>query len=193
MTDKQIIIDGVDVSGCNCFIEKMNFPNNLEGGYYNQNNLCECGVQGVESYPFFCRNNPNCHYKQLKRKEQKCELLKEDEKYLLNVIDHLQKQKNEWEEKYNDLGQDFDQLKAKNIKIYKTLTKTKEVADKDFRHTAWEEYAKQLKQILQKISECEAKVEYNTKDRRHINENNQEYIAEGNRMAKINREKRKTN
>ena len=25
MTDKQIIIDGVDVSGCNCFIEKMNF------------------------------------------------------------------------------------------------------------------------------------------------------------------------
>ena len=77
MTDKQIIIDGVDVSGCNCFIEKMNFPNNLEGGYYNQNNLCECGVQGVESYPFFCRNNPNCHYKQLKRKGQECEELKQ--------------------------------------------------------------------------------------------------------------------
>ena len=34
-------------------------------------------------------------------------------KSLLNVIDHLQKIKNEWEEKYNDLGQDFDQLKAK--------------------------------------------------------------------------------
>ena len=123
MTDKEIIDDGVDVSGCNCFIEKMNFPNNLEGGYYNQNNLCECGVQGVESYPFFCRDNPNCHYKQLKRKEQECELLKEDEKYLLNVIDHLQKQKNEWEEKYNDLGQDFDQLKAENEDLRRSITK----------------------------------------------------------------------
>ena len=43
---------------------------------------------------------------------------------------------------------------------------------------------KVLKQILQKISECEVKNEYNTKDIRHINENNQEYIAEGNRMTK---------
>ena len=70
MTDKGIIVDGIDVSECECFIEKMDFPNNLEGGYYNQNNLCECGVQGVESYPFFCKDNSNCYYKQLKRKEQ---------------------------------------------------------------------------------------------------------------------------
>ena len=40
------------------------------------------------------------------------------------------------------------------------------------------------KQILQKISECEVEDEYNIKDIRHINENNQEYIAEGNRMTK---------
>ena len=38
--------------------------------------------------------------------------------------------------------------------------------------------------ILQKISECEVENEYNTKDIRHINENNQEYIAECNRMTK---------
>ena len=55
MTDNPNIIDGVDVSGCDCFIEKMDFPNNLEGGYYNQNNLCGCGVHGVESYPFFAK------------------------------------------------------------------------------------------------------------------------------------------
>ena len=42
-------------------------------------------------------------------------------------------------------------------KLEQTLTEIKEIADKDFRHTAWEEYAKQLKQILQKISECEVK------------------------------------
>lgn len=40
-------------------------------------------------------------------------------------------------------------------KYKQTLTKIKEIANKDFRHTAWEEYAKQLKQILQKISEVE--------------------------------------
>ena len=67
-----ITIDGIDVSGCECFIEKMDFPNNLEGGYYNQKNLCECGIQGVESYPFFCKDNPNCYYKQLKHEEQRC-------------------------------------------------------------------------------------------------------------------------
>ena len=73
MTGKQTIINGIDVSGCNCFIEKMDFPNNLEGGYYNQNNLCECGVQGVDSYSFFCKDNPNCNYKQLARKERECQ------------------------------------------------------------------------------------------------------------------------
>ena len=68
-----------------------------------------------------------------------------------------------------ELLQQLDQLKAEND-LYKNAHKTeqdrrrsyenalveiKEIADKCFRHTAWEEYAKQLKQILQKISECE--------------------------------------
>ena len=39
-----------------------------------------------------------------------------------------------------------------------------------------------IKRIIQKISEVENK--YNTKDIRNINENNQKYIAEGNRMTK---------
>ena len=42
---------------------------------------------------------------------------KEDEKSLLNIIDDLQKEKNKWVEKYNDLGQDFDQLKAENEEL----------------------------------------------------------------------------
>ena len=40
------------------------------------------------------------------------------------------------------------------------------------------------RKILQKISEHEVENKYNTKDIRHINENNQEYIAECNRMTK---------
>ena len=65
---------------------------------------------------------------QLKHKEQECEKLKEDEKSLLNVIDHLQKTKNEWEEKYNDLGQDFDQLKAENEKLKSEIKHYKQIA-----------------------------------------------------------------
>ena len=56
---------------------------------------------------------------QLKRKEQENKRLKEDEKSLLNVIDELQKEKNKWVEKYNDLGQDFDQLKKNNEELRK--------------------------------------------------------------------------
>ena len=59
MDDKQIIIDGVDVSGC---------------GHYEDLNCFayrdSCG------YPLDCKDNPSCYYKQLKQKEQECEELK---------------------------------------------------------------------------------------------------------------------
>lgn len=95
MEDKQIIIDGVPVQDC-CYFDYEN-DGYEDSCYIHQN---ECSAQ-------------NCYYKQLKRKEQENNQLKEDEKSLLNVIDDLQKEKNKWVEKYNDLGQDFDQLKRK--------------------------------------------------------------------------------
>ena len=63
MTDKQIIIDGIDVSGCSYGeIEKSIFK-------------CSCEYN-VRSASMFCKDNPNCYYKQYKRKEQECEELK---------------------------------------------------------------------------------------------------------------------
>ena len=57
MTDKeQIIIDGVDVVGCKYF-------NRFRSICHNKNLCCDC------------EKNPNCHYKQLKRKEQECKKL----------------------------------------------------------------------------------------------------------------------
>ena len=56
MTDKQIIIDGVDVSGCEC---------------YNPNIKMDCLLHPLQSDA--CKNNPNCYYKQLKRAENQCE------------------------------------------------------------------------------------------------------------------------
>ena len=104
MTDKQIIIDGVDIKDCKRRIGKDNFCR-----YYKR----PCA-----------ENNYNCIWKKYLRKEQECEELKEYEKSLLNVIDDLQKTKNEWQEKYNDLGQDFDQLKRQHESDKGLITST---------------------------------------------------------------------
>ena len=64
MTDKKIIIDSVDVSGCSYGeIEKSIFK-------------CSCEYN-VCSASMFCKDNPNCYYKQLKAKDQECERLKQ--------------------------------------------------------------------------------------------------------------------
>lgn len=69
MTDKEIIIDGVDVSQC---VYRMK----------DEYNTCCCtstkeneGEERITAY-YGCKYNHNCHYKQLKRKEQECEKLK---------------------------------------------------------------------------------------------------------------------
>ena len=61
MTDKEIIIDGVDVSGCKYCLKMTKY---------------RCTIQR-DIYKWLCEENPNCYYKQLKRKEQECEELKE--------------------------------------------------------------------------------------------------------------------
>lgn len=67
MTDKQIIIDSIDVSKCKYF------------DYYYK----ECKAEYYTRYGYeivkcdSCKDNPNCYYKQLKRKEQECEKLKQ--------------------------------------------------------------------------------------------------------------------
>ena len=59
MTDKQIIIDGVDVSGC------IFYSGHLQE--YIGTHKCECGRS--------CYRNKNCYYKQLKRSEAQCEAM----------------------------------------------------------------------------------------------------------------------
>lgn len=62
MTDKHIIIDGVDVSGCIYF--KMN----------NKMPMCRACNSGVGSP--YCEYHKDCYNKQLARKTQECEELK---------------------------------------------------------------------------------------------------------------------
>ena len=130
MTDKQIIIDDVDVSKCNYF-------NNTDKSY------CEecCSEFGCA----ICNDRPNCYYKQLARKEQECEELKRLIAKQKNAKIQLSKLKDKQYKEFCDMKQ--------------ILIEIKDIAEKDFNHTCWKTYARQLKQILQKISECEVENE----------------------------------
>ena len=70
MDDKQIMIDDVDVSECEFFEEceiKINDSECLAySRHFYEGTFYDC-----------CDEHPDCYYKQLKRKEQECEQLKE--------------------------------------------------------------------------------------------------------------------
>lgn len=58
---KEIIIDGVDVSKCYAYV-------------HNAKDY-DCGETYSKFHYRYCEENPNCYFKQLKRKEQECEEL----------------------------------------------------------------------------------------------------------------------
>lgn len=70
MTDKQIIIDDVDVSVQECI--------------FWQEGHCDC-YHCADRYPH-CLDFPNCYFKQLACKTQECEELKEENKRLVGTI-----------------------------------------------------------------------------------------------------------
>ena len=62
MTDKQIIIDNIDVSGCTYS------QIGIDGKCY-----CEQDLYDDDTPVFTCDECPNCNFKQLTRKTQECE------------------------------------------------------------------------------------------------------------------------
>ena len=73
MTNKPIIVDGVDVSECD-FLAKEDDYCSYSGEYRAYKGQCGCSDEEM------CKDHPNCFYKkalkQLKRKEQECEELR---------------------------------------------------------------------------------------------------------------------
>ena len=79
MTDKQIIIDGIDVSKCK-YIDIENF----------EKPICHCISQRNEC-EMPCEYNKDCYFKQLARKEQECkELTSQRDKFEFgnNILEH---------------------------------------------------------------------------------------------------------
>ena len=77
MTDKQIMIDGVDVSGCIYFKKNNKMP------------MCRACNSGVGSP--YCEYHKDCYYKQLKHKEQEYEEFKKANDGILTTIRILSK------------------------------------------------------------------------------------------------------
>ena len=101
MSDKQIIVNEVDVSGCI--------------HYKNKSCIADYYLTDVPFDEAKCELNPNCYYKQLKRKE------KERKKLTKNYFLVTQQR--------NAAEQQLDQLKAEKDRLKATLTKIKEMAE----------------------------------------------------------------
>lgn len=120
--NKEIIIDGVDVSGCRYGeIEKDVFK-------------CSCEYN-VRSASMFCKDNPNCHYKLYKRKEQEYEELRQ---YHNKCCEEFEKEKQNLIDRYNQFSKDFfigkyckkeycDLLKAKEQECEELKEKLREL------------------------------------------------------------------
>lgn len=135
---EEIIIDGVNVWSCKHY--------DLENNYCDQSYLGEGGLLKNTKNPKRCEGSPNCYYKQLQRLKQENKLLKDKCKLLQKTVD------NECALCKNDL---LCKKLEKQDNYRSTLQEIKEIAEKDFNHTSWEDYAERLKQILKKIAECE--------------------------------------
>ena len=143
MTDKQIIIDGVDVSGCGQIIDDYQQANRITGKYEHFYNICECGCRSVEFYNLYCKDNPNCYYKKWQRKEQECEELQQ---YHNKCCEEFEKEKKEWLEKYNQVSRDFYNGKYCNAEKCQQLDQLKaEVKSKT-------EYIQEQREIINHYS-----------------------------------------
>lgn len=107
MTDKPIIIDGVDVSGCRQYMLRYMEDYDIDTFDYCRHYFKLCKDVDVKY----------CYYKQLKAKEQECEELKKNVEHW--KMDHKEaKAKGEWTYDLvkKRLEQQLDKLKAENEK-----------------------------------------------------------------------------
>ena len=158
MTDKQIIIDDCihldEWKHCD-ICEKLIKTKDGANGKKREHLLTEADLR--------CDFYPNCYYKQLKRKEQECEELKNERTIdLVKQLDQLKAENErlqEEREKAKNYNLEYGKLLIKatneNKKLKQTLTEIKEIADDfylDGEHCKVESLALE---ILRKISEVE--------------------------------------
>ena len=158
MTDKQIIIDGVDVSGCVCF-SNWHVVMTGQGLVINEiENACT-----TKQKP--CTDIKDCIFKkltkQLQAKEQECERLKNERTIdLVNQLDQLKAENEVLQKDLATIDAVKDTVKAQYEELKQTLTEIKEMCKEekgwvncsDMKLTETAQFAQQ---IFDKISEVE--------------------------------------
>ena len=152
MTDKQIIIDGCDVSGCKYFANNKCLM------------LCATGT-ACDVYPY-------CYYKAYKAKEQECEAYKMEAEEGKEINAELKAENEKLEEQLelNTANAVVIDMAQRLYKLKQTLTEIKEIVEHcinqdictfcDYSDRCYIEDEEiptydVCKLILQKISECE--------------------------------------
>lgn len=120
MTDKEIIIDGVDVSGCE---------------YACNTAFGKNGCKHPMMKNIYCSKNPNCYFKQFARKTQELEQYKTSKQASYEA---LQKQCNELELQNRKLKQECEALKSESFTREELIT----IQEKDI-----DRYRKVLEEI----------------------------------------------
>ena len=93
---KEIIIDGVNVAECDYVILPENQCPNKPMPYAKETSCIACKEHNTKLN--FCKNNPNCYFKQLQRLKQENEQLKDalktwqysDTQHLIKINDYKQ-------------------------------------------------------------------------------------------------------
>ena len=145
MTDKQIIIDGVDVSGCSLYEDNPK---------YRMWGTCDCMRSMVDQSGYDelagaeCKGY-NCYYKQLKRKEQECEDLKKLAETHCAEIINMQRELDQLTEELaisiqeNEDGREINaELKAEN-EVLEKVNKTNQEKIKKLNEQVEEEFIAQ--------------------------------------------------
>lgn len=152
MTNKQTIVNGVDVSECEF--------------YWLEKDLCNNGNLTGD-----CQENKDCIYKRYIRKEQECEELNNTITNLENIRDEFSTKLDQLKSENEDLKKSILQecpncgeeyLNYKGVELYyenndlkQTLAEIKEIAEWHTTKADSEDVQEDMKQILQKISEVE--------------------------------------
>lgn len=141
--------DDVDVNECPHLIEDYQWWN-IAG--QEEHDINRCALSFDEYIDFeeddFCKENHNCYFKQLKRKEQECEELN-------NTITNLENTKEELLTKIDQLKAELEKYKPildRLLKQFETYDKLKSLDVVTFAKQTFDQLD-QLKHALQEIKE----------------------------------------
>lgn len=125
MDKEQIIVDGVDVRTCDSFIDYYMVDNtrfqDVPEDIIEQDKLpmvykglpdCLLRKNLCDAHICHCKDKPNCHFKQLARKTQECEIWKNQVLILDEASITVQVTQEQFEE-YQQLRQECEKLKEK--------------------------------------------------------------------------------